>query len=112
LDEEMIIGPLNLIPIGEGRRFEVRGTAVAIFHTRAGQVFATQADCPHQGGPLADGLVGGSTLICPLHERAFDLITGAGIGQSCTLRTYPVRITQDGAIGLRMHPPIGLLHRA
>ncbi len=104
MDEEVIIGPLSLIPIGEGRRFDVRGTAVAVFHTRAGRVFATQADCPHLGGPLADGLVGGSTLICPLHERAFDLVTGAGIGQPCVLTTYPVRITQDGAIGLRMQP--------
>ncbi len=104
MDEEMILGPLNLIPLGEGRRFEIRGTAVAVFRTRAGQVFATQADCPHRGGPLADGLVGGSTLICPLHERAFDLSTGAGIGQSCVLTTYPVRITEDGAIGLRMEP--------
>ncbi len=98
----MIVGPLSLIPIGEGRRFEVRGQAVAVFHTRAGQVFATQADCPHQGGPLADGLVGGSTLICPLHERAFDLATGAGIGQSCGLMTYPVRIREDGVISLRL----------
>jgi nitrite reductase (NADH) small subunit len=104
LDEETIIGPLSLIPLGEGRRFEVRGTTVAVFRTRAGRVFATQADCPHQGGPLADGLVGGSTLICPLHERAFDLATGAGIGQPCVLMTYPVRITEDGAIGLRMQP--------
>ncbi len=98
----MIIGPLNLIPLGEGRRFEVRGSRVAVFRTRAGRLFATQADCPHQGGPLEDGLVGGSTLICPLHERAFDLVTGAGIGQSCVLMTYPVRVTEDGSIGLRM----------
>ncbi len=104
MSEELIIGPLALIPMGEGRRFEVRGHTVAVFHTRAGQVFATQADCPHQGGPLADGLVGGSTLICPLHERAFDLATGAGIGQPCVLVTYPVRITEDGAIGVRFQP--------
>ncbi len=105
MDEELILGSLDLIPPGEGRRFEVRGTAVAVFHTRGGRVFATQAECPHQGGPLADGLVGGSTLICPLHERAFDLVTGSGIGQSCVLRTYPVRITEDGAIRLRMQRP-------
>jgi len=105
LDGELILGPLTLIPVGEGRRFAVRGTAVAVFRTRAGQVFATQADCPHRGGPLADGLVGGTTLICPLHERAFDLVTGAGIGQSCALTTYPVRITEDGAIGLRFNRP-------
>jgi nitrite reductase (NADH) small subunit len=102
VNEELIIGPLSSIPMGEGRRFEVRGHAVAVFRTRAGGLFATQADCPHQGGPLADGLVGGSTLICPLHERAFDLSTGAGIGQPCALKTYPVRVTEDGTIGLSM----------
>ena len=100
----MVIGPLSAIPPGEGRRFEVGGRSVAVFRTRAGQVFATQANCPHQGGPLADGLLGGSTLICPLHERAFDLASGAGIGQSCGLVTYPARITDDGVIALRADP--------
>ena len=55
-------------------------------------MFATQADCPHRGGPLADGLLGGHTLICPLHALKFDLASGRALDGSCTLRTYPARL--------------------
>jgi len=96
--EEVKLAPLNAIPPGEGRNFSACGERVAVFRTRAGQVFATQADCPHRGGPLADGLVGGTTLICPLHAWKFDLATGDPLMGECGLRTYPVRVDDDGQI--------------
>ena len=52
------------------------------------------------GGPLSDGLLGGTTLVCPLHDNAFDLRTGAPLTGNCPLRTYPVRATEDGRIML------------
>jgi nitrite reductase (NADH) small subunit len=88
---ERDICALSDIPPGEGRLFEIAGRQVAVFHMRSGEVFATQAECPHRGGPLADGLVGGTTLICPLHERSYDLRTGAGIGNEECLAVYPAR---------------------
>ncbi len=52
-------------------------------------------------GPLADGLTGGTTVICPLHERAYDLRTGQGLNGECSsLRVYPVSLGQDGKIWL------------
>lgn len=95
---EIIAGPLEGIPPGEGRTFEIGGERIAIFRTRSGGIHAVQADCPHQGGPLADGLVGGSTLICPLHSWKFDLATGDALMGNCGLRTYPVRLGDDGQI--------------
>jgi nitrite reductase (NADH) small subunit len=95
---EVKLAPLNAIPPGEGRNFSAGGQRIAVFHTRAGQVFATQADCPHRGGPLADGLVGGTTLICPLHAWKFDLTTGEPLMGECGLRTYPVRVDEDQQI--------------
>jgi nitrite reductase (NADH) small subunit len=95
---EVKLAPLNAIPPGEGRNFSAGGQRIAVFHTRAGQVFATQADCPHRGGPLADGLVGGTTLICPLHAWKFDLTTGEPLMGECSLRTYPVRLDEDQQI--------------
>jgi len=71
---------------------------MAVFHTRAGEVFAVQADCPHRAGPLADGLTGGTTVLCPLHERAFDLRTGAGIGHDDCVAVYPARLRDDGTV--------------
>ena len=98
---EVIAGSIDGIPPGEGRTFDVSGERIAIFHTRAGQVFAVQADCPHLGGPLADGLVGGTTLICPLHSWKFDLSTGEALMGQCGLKTYPVRLDESGQIVLK-----------
>jgi len=97
---EIDLGPVVAIPPGEGRTIEAQGRKIAVFHTRAGGVFAVQAECPHRGGPLADGLVGGTTLICPLHSWKFDLATGAALFGDCGLKTYPVRVDETGRIFL------------
>jgi nitrite reductase (NADH) small subunit len=100
MQQALRIGLVSQIPSGEGRVFDVNGLRLAVFHTRAGEIFATQANCPHRGGPLADGLLDAATLVCPLHDRAYDLRTGAGQGNGCAITTYPVEI-RDGAILLR-----------
>jgi nitrite reductase (NADH) small subunit len=98
---QILVGNVGQIPRGEGRNFEVNGQHIAVYHTSSGEVYATQPDCPHRGGPLADGLIGGTTIICPLHDRSFDLRTGKSLSGDCTdLRTYPVTLKQDGGIVL------------
>lgn len=97
---ERAIGNLSQIPPGEGRNFDVDGTVVTVFRTRAGEVFATQPRCPHRQGPLSDGLMGGTLLVCPLHDTTFDLRTGCSVAGDYRLRTYPVRATEDGRIML------------
>jgi nitrite reductase (NADH) small subunit len=49
---EVTLGPVDLIPAGEGRNFDVAGQRIAVFRSRSGHVFAVQAACPHKGGPL------------------------------------------------------------
>ena len=95
---QLTVGPVSAIPPGEGRNVEVLGQRIAIFHTRGGDVFAVQAECPHKKGPLADGLVGGTTLICPLHSWKFDLATGEALFGECSLKTYPVHVDESGQI--------------
>jgi nitrite reductase/ring-hydroxylating ferredoxin subunit len=42
-------------------------------------------------------------LICPLHERAYDLRTGDGLNGECSkLATYPVSLGEDGKIWLKL----------
>jgi nitrite reductase (NADH) small subunit len=97
------LGPVDRIPVGEGRIFELGPATVAVFRTREARVFATQAWCPHKGGPLADGLLGAGQVICPLHGYTFDLATGAPVGNTCeTLRTYRVAVSEVGDILLRL----------
>lgn len=95
---EVSLGSVEQIPPGEGRNFEVCGLLIAVFHTRTGDVFATQAECPHRAGPLSDGLLGGTTLICPLHAWKFDLRTGQALYGNCDLVTYSARLSPAGEI--------------
>jgi nitrite reductase (NADH) small subunit len=91
------IAHLSEIPEGEGRVFKIAGLCLAVFNTRGG-VFATQATCPHKQGPLADGLTGTNTIMCPLHDRIYDLRTGAGVNTDSRIATYPVALDADGTI--------------
>jgi nitrite reductase (NADH) small subunit len=104
-DLELAVAPIDAIPPGEGRTFEVAGEHLAVFHTRTGEVFATQARCPHKGGPLADGLVGGRTLICPLHTWKFDLATGEAMLGSCGIKTYPARLDGEKRVLVTLTVP-------
>ena len=60
------------VPLGEGRAITLDGRRIAIFRSAAGW-FALDAACPHRGGPLADGIVCDNAVICPLHDRRYDL---------------------------------------
>ena len=93
------LGSRERIPIGEGRSFRIESTQIAVFRTRKNEVFATQAACTHRGGPLADGILGGGKIICPLHAYKFQLATGEALGHTCgSLKTYPVSLDEDGNV--------------
>lgn len=72
---DIAIGRVEDVPLWEGRNVELDGRRIAVFRTDAGYA-ATAAECPHGGGPLADGLVGVRTVTCPLHGLRFNLETG------------------------------------
>lgn len=71
------LGPVDQIPLGEGRAFLVGDEPVAVFRPRSGGLHALRALCPHRGGPLADGLVDAEVVMCPLHNHQFRLDSGA-----------------------------------
>ena len=96
LNSEYNFGSVTQIPAGEGRQFRAGDKNIAIFHDRSGRIYASEPLCPHLGGPLADGLVGGGKIICPLHERIFDLNSGECMSCEGSIQTYPVRLTNTG----------------
>jgi nitrite reductase/ring-hydroxylating ferredoxin subunit len=104
------IGPAEQIPVGEGRAYAVAGTQIAVFRLRTGQVCAVQATCPHAAGPLADGLIDGQVIICPLHGHTFELATGRSTTGQPPVRTYPAHVDPTGHIVVRVEQP-GQQHR-
>lgn len=69
-----------------------------MFRLRDATVRATQARCPHAGGPLADGQLDLSTIVCPLHTKAFSFADGS-CAEGDRITVHPVRI-EDGQIVL------------
>lgn len=96
------ITALAQIPEGEGRTCEVGGRRIAVFRGRDGRVFATQAECPHRRGPLADGIVGAGRLVCPLHDWKFDLETGATENGACPIEVYAAAVDPDGMVTVEL----------
>jgi len=99
--QEFRLGSIDQIPIGEGRAFGVDGRQIAVFRLRSGAVRAVSAICPHKGGPLADGQIDGSIVLCPLHMNAFELSTGCSTTGQEPLARYPVHL-RDGEIILHV----------
>lgn len=98
------IGPLDEIPVGEGRTFAIDGAQIAVFRLRSGVLRAVDAVCPHKGGPLADGLADDTVVVCPLHGHAFDLSTGCeAAGLEMSVRSYPVEAV-DGTVRVSLRP--------
>ncbi|QQP93157.1 Rieske (2Fe-2S) protein (plasmid) [Skermanella sp. TT6] len=98
MSDRFTLGPLTGLPAGEGRTFKLGDRRVAVFRTRDGAVYATQASCPHRSGPLADGMLGGHALVCPLHDWMFDLKTGSSLNGTCGIKTYVASVEPDGNI--------------
>ena len=95
---EGCLGPVEQIPAGEGRTFVARGRDIAVFRQRDGAVYAAENACPHQAGPLAEGIIGACQVICPMHGWKFDLATSACLNDpEHHIRTYPARLV-DGQI--------------
>ena len=104
---DISLGPVDEIPVGEGRAFVVDGRQIAVFRLRDGSVRAVDAVCPHRGGPLSDGIADGRVVICPLHNYTYDLVTGAEVANGgAAVQAYSVyvddlrqvRLTTDAGV--------------
>lgn len=85
------------LPDGSRRRVRLQGRALALVRVE-GRWFALDDVCPHRGGELSQGDLGGYLLHCPLHAWPFDVRTGrCPEHPGAEVGTYPVRV-QDGQL--------------
>jgi nitrite reductase (NADH) small subunit len=87
------ISPLDAVPQRGARLVKTVHGCVAIFRTGADEVFALDNACPHKNGPLAEGIVHGNSVTCPLHNWVISLETGLVQGpDEGSVATYPARV--------------------
>lgn len=75
--------------------FSHGGRVFAVF-ADGDSLYVTDGTCPHNGGPLAEGLVREGVVTCPWHWYAYELATGrCRTAAGYELRRYPV-VEADG----------------
>lgn len=61
---------------GAVKEITVNGQALCVANVD-GAICVLDSTCPHDGGPLGEGSIENGKVVCPWHEYAFDLRTGA-----------------------------------
>ena len=82
------------IPAREGRATLINGKEIAIFNL-GDRFLAVDNRCPHQSGPLCDGIVAGDAVVCPLHAWKVNLETGMVVrpaNENDCVRSYATRV--------------------
>ena len=86
---------LDQLPRGPALEVEHEGRIYALFNV-GGEIHAIDGVCPHQGGPLADGVLEGTCVSCPWHGWQFDVTNGkTPLGPKIKQAVYDVRIEGD-----------------
>jgi nitrite reductase (NADH) small subunit len=91
----MRVTEVENIPVRQGRSVRFGSLELAIFNL-GGAFRAVESRCPHKQGPLADGIVAGDDIICPLHTWRISLDSGfvkqpKDRTESC-VKSYPCRV--------------------
>jgi len=72
------IGRAADVPAGAGRVVEAGGKTLAVFNVD-GAFYAIDNECSHRGGPLGEGDLDGTVVLCPWHAWRWDVTTGANV---------------------------------
>ena len=83
---------------GQGKMIEVSGKKIALFNVE-GSIYAIDDTCTHRGGPLSEGVLEGTQVICPWHGAPYDVTTGDALGPPAPkgVARYNVRV-EGGSI--------------
>ena len=87
------VGEISKLPPGSVMEALVGDGTYAICNA-GGEIYALDGICPHSGGPLGQGALHGTTLVCPWHAWEFDCRDN-GIDGGFWIAKFPVKIVGD-----------------
>ena len=118
----IVVGETAELPPGTRRIVEVDGRSIGVFNV-GGEYLAIRNRCPHQGGPLCEGVTvgaltsdrpgeyrherAGEIIRCPWHAWEFDLRTGASWFDPARrrVRAYEVDVLDGADLSEELPPP-------
>ena len=92
MSRRVLVGEAADIGVGEGRVVEADGKTLALFNVD-GAFYALDNACAHRGGPLGEGDLEGTVVVCPWHAWRWDVKTGANVNNPTVRMTcFPVSV--------------------
>ena len=92
------VGSLSKLPPGSVMEALVGDGTYAVCNA-GGEIYALDGICPHSGGPLGQGALHGTTLVCPWHAWEFDCRTRVKDSEAREIddlvAKFPVKIDGD-----------------
>jgi nitrite reductase/ring-hydroxylating ferredoxin subunit len=89
------VAPTADVQPGRPHTVAVDGREIAIFNV-GGRFYAIDNTCPHQGAPLAEGWIEGTTITCPWHAWCFRLTDGMmTLGAFASVDTFAVKVADE-----------------
>ncbi|HZO81824.1 MAG TPA: Rieske 2Fe-2S domain-containing protein [Candidatus Binataceae bacterium] len=86
------------IPDGSGKTVELGGRKIALFNA-GGKFYAIDNTCRHRGGPLGEGDLYGTTVVCPWHGWEYDVTNGQSLDDSSVkVACFAVRVDGDDVL--------------
>jgi nitrite reductase (NADH) small subunit len=70
-----ICSQAELPSTGQVREVTFNGRALCVANV-GGTIAVLDGTCPHEGGPLGEGVIENGRVVCPWHAYAFDVLTG------------------------------------
>lgn len=114
-----VVATVDEIPPGQRKIVSVARRSIGVFNV-GGEFFALRNQCPHEGGPLCEGLLTGEVrsggpghydygrrgemLRCPWHQWEFDVRTGRSWFDPARTRVRSYQTTVETGAGLVAGP--------
>jgi apoptosis-inducing factor 3 len=102
----LVLGRFDDLAANEMREIEIAGNKILLVRN-GDAVTAIGAECPHAGGPFAEGVLADGHVTCPWHKASFCVGTGTRLEPPAVdnLPRYPVKIV-NGDIVLESAEPV------
>ena len=86
------VGKVDDVAAGQGRVVDAGGRSLALFNV-GGAFHVLDNSCPHRGGPLGEGDLDGTVVVCPWHGWRWDVTTGANTNSlAVRIPCFPVSV--------------------
>jgi nitrite reductase (NADH) small subunit len=92
----VFIGEVADLPQKLGKTFTIGSKEIAVFKLENGNIRAIENRCPHKGGVLAEGIVSGEHVFCPMHDWKISVKDGKVQAPDVgCVQSYPVEVKGD-----------------